>query len=242
MYQPQLNKISVAAPCTADWYQMYGNERVRFCGQCQLYVYNLSAMTREQTEQLILRNEGRLCVRFYQRKDGTILTQNCPNGLAAVKAKFNRVRASIASALLTFFGSLGLLWFVKPAPLNIVMGGFTPTESVVPLAPVVGEVPRMGQMMQLVTRRSEPFIRERAIHKSTPVFPVTARSAAGDSQVVVEITISPEGKVIIAECINGNPALQRIAVETARQWQFRPMKADGLPVTVKSQLTFRLAP
>ena len=56
--------VHVAAPCRADWNQMMGDERVRFCSECNLNVYSLSAMTRSDAESLIVRNEGRLCVKF----------------------------------------------------------------------------------------------------------------------------------------------------------------------------------
>src|SRR5262245_10837134 len=135
MYQSQLDNIRVAAPCAADWSKMYGNDRVRFCGQCQLYVYNLSALTREQAEALIIQNEGKLCSRCYRRADGTLLTQNCPKGLAALKERFHRMGAGIASGLLTFFGSLGLLWFVKPAPVLHEMGSIPVTGLIVDPAP-----------------------------------------------------------------------------------------------------------
>jgi len=81
---PQLGTIKIAAPCQAEWKWMYGDDRVRFCGQCNLNVFNLSAMTKEEAEDLIRRADGRLCVRFYQRSDGTILTKNCPVGLQAI--------------------------------------------------------------------------------------------------------------------------------------------------------------
>ena len=115
--QLPLDKIKVAAPCTADWRFMYGNQRVRFCGQCSQYVYNLSAMTREQAEDLILRQEGRLCVRFYRRKDGTIITNNCPVGLRALKEKYHSTKATLLKAVLTFLAYLGVLWWVKGEPM-----------------------------------------------------------------------------------------------------------------------------
>ena len=59
---------------------MYGDDRRRFCSQCKLNVYNLSGMTRDEAEQLVMNSEGRLCVRFFRRKDGTVLTQDCPAG------------------------------------------------------------------------------------------------------------------------------------------------------------------
>lgn len=88
-YSNPLKHVQIAAPCQANWDEMYafGGERVRHCSQCQRNVYNLSAMPREEAETLLLKTEGRLCVRFYRRADGTILTQNCPVGLRALKQR-----------------------------------------------------------------------------------------------------------------------------------------------------------
>ncbi len=73
-----LDNIKIASPCSADWDEMMGNERTRFCGECKLNVYNLSGMSQREAENLLLNSEGRLCVRFYKRADGTILTKYCP--------------------------------------------------------------------------------------------------------------------------------------------------------------------
>jgi hypothetical protein len=87
---------------------MIGTDRVRFCGQCSLNVYNLSAMTRDQAESLIAANEGRLCVRFYRRNDGSIITQDCPVGLRAVRARVSYWTKAATAGLLTFFAAIGL--------------------------------------------------------------------------------------------------------------------------------------
>jgi hypothetical protein len=76
-----LDSIQIASPCHADWNQMIGDEQTRFCRSCQKNVYNLSSMSRENTEALLLEKEGRVCVRFYQREDGSMLTQDCPIGI-----------------------------------------------------------------------------------------------------------------------------------------------------------------
>src|SRR5688572_30553490 len=68
---PVLPNIRVATPCRADWAKMSGDERVRACADCNKNVYNLSSMTRDEAEALIVAKEGRLCVRYYQRNDGT---------------------------------------------------------------------------------------------------------------------------------------------------------------------------
>jgi hypothetical protein len=103
-----LDNIRVASPCNMDWEQMIGNDRSRFCGQCNLNVYNLSGMSRTEAEHLISNNEGNLCVRYYRRADGSVLTQDCPVGLRAIKRRLSKIRRSIASAVLSFFAGLGI--------------------------------------------------------------------------------------------------------------------------------------
>ena len=76
-----LDRIAIASPCEASWEKMTGDDRVRFCGQCQKNVYNLSAMTQHEAEALVRGNNGDMCVRFYERADGTVMMQDCPVGL-----------------------------------------------------------------------------------------------------------------------------------------------------------------
>jgi hypothetical protein len=78
---PLLDQVRVASPCNARWEDMTGDDKSRFCGKCEKNVYNLSAMTREEAELLVLEREGQLCARFYRRADGTMITQDCPVGV-----------------------------------------------------------------------------------------------------------------------------------------------------------------
>jgi len=86
---------------------MIGDERARFCGQCELNVYNLSTMSTLEAESLIARTEGRLCVRYYRRKDGSIITQDCPVGLRRLKQRAARIERAVASLVLGFLAGLG---------------------------------------------------------------------------------------------------------------------------------------
>ena len=104
-----LSHVRVAAPCRADWESMRGNERVRFCGQCSMNVYNLSNMTKQDAEALILNTEGRLCVRYYHRADGSILTANCPVGLRALKRRVTGFSRAAVSSVLSFFAGMAVL-------------------------------------------------------------------------------------------------------------------------------------
>jgi hypothetical protein len=92
MESEALGTIRIANPCSERWEQMSGDERVRHCAKCQLKVYNFAELTAAEARQLILTSQGRLCGRLYQRRDGTILTQDCPVGL-------RRARVALAAAL-----------------------------------------------------------------------------------------------------------------------------------------------
>src|SRR5206468_3883776 len=94
-----LTNIRVASPCPARWADMAGDDRARFCAQCQKHVYNLSEMTAEDASDLIRAKEGKLCVRFYQRADGTVLTADCPVGAAAVWRRAKRLTAAAVALL-----------------------------------------------------------------------------------------------------------------------------------------------
>ena len=113
-----LEKIRIASPCAADWNEMQGDERKRFCGECKLNVYNLSAMTKREAENLLINSEGRLCVRFYRRADGTILAQNCPVGWAKVKQRVSKVTAAAFSMIIGFLGGLASVNFSKSVSLT----------------------------------------------------------------------------------------------------------------------------
>lgn len=142
-FTSRLDNIRVAAPCNADWDSMSGNERVRLCAQCNLNVYNLSEMSRVEADRLINQAEGRLCVRFYRRRDGSIITQNCPVGLRAIKRRLSRVATAAASFVLSLIAGFSSYRvadrFVSFHPH--VMGGIAVPEGGQILPPTVqGEV------------------------------------------------------------------------------------------------------
>src|SRR5258708_34877204 len=92
-----LKHVDIAAPCSADWSQMTGNDRVRFCGQCNLNVYNLSDMTRREAESLISSSEGKLCARYYRRSPGTVFTNDFPLVVRCVVRRVARISAAMLS-------------------------------------------------------------------------------------------------------------------------------------------------
>lgn len=129
-----LKNIRIASPCSANWDEMYGNERKRFCGDCKLNVYNLSGMSRKEAEDLIRNSEGRLCVRFYRRTDGSIITQDCPVGWAKVKQRVRAATTAVFSLLLGLFSGLSFVSVFSRPEKDVEVGKIvvTPTATPVP--------------------------------------------------------------------------------------------------------------
>lgn len=125
---PKLQQIHVASPCPADWEQMDGDDRSRFCHQCQRHVYQLSAMTTEEAERLIVEKEGQLCVKFYRRADGTVLTADCPVGVARVIQAARRGAYWIAGAGAALLVLVGL-WPAKAESNEIDVQSWLPSRA-----------------------------------------------------------------------------------------------------------------
>lgn len=117
-----LNNVKIASPCSQDWEAMIGTERKRYCGECKLNVYNLSGMSKPEAENLIANAEGRLCVRFFQRADGTILTQDCPVGWKAFKKRVSIAATAFASLIFSLISGLGLAAAFNQSKRGATMG------------------------------------------------------------------------------------------------------------------------
>lgn len=164
-----LHNMRVASPCRASWEQMEGTPRVRFCQECALNVYNLSAMTAQEAEHLVLKKEGRLCVRFYQREDGTVLTRDCPRGLIAMQHAARRtalvIGLSIAAMFFLVCGLLGA--FVGVSRLEkgnkpSFPGWFNSGSSTTQPAPIMGDpVPVTGKVCPPLQENPAPPPAER---------------------------------------------------------------------------------
>lgn len=120
---PMLANAKIASPCNADWNDMHGDAQVRHCTKCDKNVYNLSEMTADDAEALIVEREGQLCARFYTRADGTVLTKDCGVG---VRRKW-ATRAG-AAAVLFGGGAAALSAFGSKAPCH-TMGAVAASSS-----------------------------------------------------------------------------------------------------------------
>jgi hypothetical protein len=181
-YDNPLDNVKVAAPCPANWDNMCGNEQVRFCGQCNLSVYNLSGMTRHEAEAFVTRAEGHVCIRFFRRADGTILTGNCPVGLRALKKRVSGVAKAAASTVVGFVAGLGF---------NFAFPGSKFDESTGVMGRIAAELPlpdqsyEMGEIVGEMavedlpsTQVSPPLVEEGWVAGRMAVLPSTVTTPA----------------------------------------------------------------
>jgi hypothetical protein len=100
-----LDNLRIAAPCPVGWANMAGDDRKRFCASCRLNVYNFSEMTATEVETLVRRSDGKVCARMFRRADGTVLTRDCPVGLAAYRKRVSRFAGAAVAMVIGLFSA-----------------------------------------------------------------------------------------------------------------------------------------
>ena len=134
---------------------MQGDERVRHCGLCRKNVYNLSSMPRAEAAALLAGNtKGELCVRFYRRSDGTVMTSDCST---SVRVKLHDALRTLPRMAAGAAGAAGAAMVaasvVHAAPGKPARSGHAqqvvqvsiPQEPPVPHPVMMGAPPRMPE-------------------------------------------------------------------------------------------------
>lgn len=114
---------------------MHGDSQVRFCTHCDQKVYDISQLSREEASKFLAEATGRVCVRFYRRADGTIMTADC--------GRAERTQVRVRAAVVTAFTLLGLAAkFATPPPIAEpeMMGKIASPEEARPAGYAVGSV------------------------------------------------------------------------------------------------------
>jgi protein TonB len=55
--------------------------------------------------------------------------------------------------------------------------------------------------------------------------------------VILECTISPQGKVVAVKTVRGVPMLDEAAIQAVKQWEYTPTLLNGVPVPVIMTVT-----
>jgi TonB family protein len=101
------------------------------------------------------------------------------------------------------------------------------TARAVPEAPAPAQTVRVGGTIR------EP----RKLKHVNPVYPAIAKQAHTEGVVILECSISPQGRVTEVRVLRGIPLLDQAAIDAVRQWEYEPTLLDGVPVPVINTVT-----
>jgi len=110
--------LRIASPCNASWDDMVGDDRVRHCKGCDKDVYNLSGMTRVDAEALLVARGVDVCIRFYQRADGTLMLRDCE----IKRGRTSRIAAAVGIAALALGATACMGKRAMPKPRIVAVG------------------------------------------------------------------------------------------------------------------------
>ncbi|MBL8853677.1 MAG: hypothetical protein JNK57_06870 [Planctomycetaceae bacterium] len=102
-----LDQVCVANPCPMSWDKMVGDDKVRFCSECQRQVWNFFEMTDAEIVEVLRANPERLCAKVCKSREGRLVTKE-PH------AARRRLRFSIL-AMMVFATLLAPLTLFAPA-------------------------------------------------------------------------------------------------------------------------------
>jgi protein TonB len=77
----------------------------------------------------------------------------------------------------------------------------------------------------------------RKLKDVTPIYPDIAKQARVQGVVILECTISPQGKVTNIKLLRGIPLLNQSATKAVEQWVYTPTLLNGVPVPVIMTVT-----
>lgn len=74
------------------------------------------------------------------------------------------------------------------------------------------------------------------IAKVQPQYPVIAKNAGVQGEVVLQAVVSREGTIENVKVMSGHPLLVRAAIEAVSQWRYRPYYLNGEAIEVETQV------
>jgi TonB family protein len=79
----------------------------------------------------------------------------------------------------------------------------------------------------------------RLVSSVLPVYPLFAKEAHIEGDVVIKTTIDKNGSVTHMEVVSGPPMLRQPALEALGRWKYEPSKLNGQPVSVQLLVTLK---
>jgi len=132
---------------------------------------------------------------------------------------------------------------IKPeAGLDLGIEGGVPggVEGGVPggvVGGVVGGLPAAPPPPVQAIRVGGQIKEPKKINNVNPIYPDIAKQARVQGVVILECTISPQGRVTDVKVLRGIPLLDQAAIDAVKQWTYTPTLLNGVPVPVIMTVT-----
>lgn len=104
-----LDRIEITSPCNADWDEMTGSEQIRYCTECNKYVYNLSAMTRRDAEELVATRRSQMCTRMTRDLNGGTITVDSLPPVRLLGRRPGPIASTVVSTILSIAPGVGAI-------------------------------------------------------------------------------------------------------------------------------------
>jgi TonB family protein len=98
-------------------------------------------------------------------------------------------------------------------------------------------IPQVSEPVQL----TEEAARATAVHVVEPVYPQEAMAQKLHGTVVLQVMIGRDGSVQDVKIVRGYFLLGRAGVAAVKAWRFRPYTFNGLPASVRTQITLNFS-
>jgi protein TonB len=79
------------------------------------------------------------------------------------------------------------------------------------------------------------------IYRALPVYPLNAKQAGIQGEVVIKTTIDQKGSVVDMHVVSGPLMLRQAALDALRRWKYEPSKLDGQPISVQMLVTIKFS-
>ena len=101
----------------------------------------------------------------------------------------------------------------------------------------LASVPKLAAVQPKRIRVSQGVTRGLLIRKIEPTYPLLARQARVQGEVILKAIVTREGDIKELELISGHPMLAPAAIAAVRQWHYRPFLLNGEPIEVETMVT-----
>jgi protein TonB len=101
----------------------------------------------------------------------------------------------------------------------------------------IAAVPKFVPAIPTRVRISGGVTKGMLIHREEPTYPVLARAARVQGDVVLSAVIDVNGQITNLQLVSGHPMLVPSALAAVKNWRYKPYLLNGQPVEVETTIT-----